>query len=358
LSNLPRSVRFKLSCCGMLALVVSLACCFARAAPPPTTEFDIPYQVRVLSDGTVLEVSGSFSWALPQNVQAILAEAPHVRVVRLESPGGHLLPALQIATIIQQRGLDTFVGRLCASACTIAFLGGRQRWLAPDARLGFHQAYAPGLPSEQANALLQMAYEKFDVPSPFIAHVLRIPHTAVWYPPQDELRNIHYTTGAPPASMLTLVGSTLPRLSDITRLLRMAPDDAVVQFSTVLSDLVERMQETSPEACWAFAHEGPNNPQNALPQTMLDAVAAAQKGLAASVTPTEVQQPNAEQRKKAAADLLAAMQAKGQATALEGLRAGADHAAFCLSLHELLQAALALPDPHRVLALRAVLSGG
>jgi hypothetical protein len=347
-----------LSCCGMLTLVVRLTCCHARAAPPPTTEFDIPYQVRLQSDGTVLEVSGSFSWALPQNFQAILAAAPDVRVVRLESPGGHLQPALQIATIIQQRGLDTYVGRLCASACTIAFLGGRQRWLAPDARLGFHQAYAPGFLPEQANAFLQMAYEKFAVPSPFIAHVLRIPHTALWYPTQDELRAIHYTTGAPPASMLALRSSPLLKLSDITRLLRAAPDDAVVQFSTVLSDLVGRLQEANPEACWAFAHEGPNDPQNALPQTMIDAVAAAQKGVAASAKDTQVQPPDAEQRKKAAADLLAAMGAKGQAAALEGLRAGADHAAFCLSLHELLQAALALPDPNRALALRVVLSGG
>ena len=91
---------------------------------------------------------------------------------------------------------------------------------------------------------------------------------------------------------------------------------------------------------------------------MIDAVAAAQKGVAASAKDTQVQPPDAEQRKKAAADLLAAMGAKGQAAALEGLRAGADHAAFCLSLHELLQAALALPDPNRALALRVVLSGG
>jgi hypothetical protein len=348
-----------LSCCGMLTLVVCLTCGgVGRATQAPTTEFDIPYQVRVLSDGTVLEVSGSFSWALPQNVQAMLAEAPQVRVVRLESPGGHLLPALQVATIIQQRGLDTYVGRLCASACTIAFLGGHQRWLAPDARLGFHQASAPGFPPEQANALLQTAYEKFAVPLPFVAHVLRTPHTGVWYPTQDELRAVHYTTGAPPASALALGSSPFPRLSDITRLLPAAPDNTVVEFATVLSDLVRRSQEVNPEACWAFAHEGPDDPRSALPQTILDAVAAAQRGLAESAKATRVQEPAAEKRKKVAADLRSAMLANGRTAKLEGLRAGADHAAFCPSLHELLEVALALPAPNRVLALRAILSGG
>jgi hypothetical protein len=342
----------------MLTFVGWLTCGVALAELSPTVEFDIPYQVRVLAGGTVLEVSGSFSWALPQNVQAMLASAPEVRVVRLESSGGHVLPALQLATIIQQHGFDTYVGRLCASACTVAFLGGRERWLAPEARLGFHQAFAPGFPPEQANAFLQAAYEKFAVPQPFVARVLRTPHTDVWYPTQSELQAVHYTTGAPPASMLALGGSQLARLSDITPLLRSAPDDAVIRFATALSELIGQVQATNPEACWAFTHEGPDDPRNALPQTALDAIAAAQRGLAESAKATRVQTPDADQRKKAAADLLAAVSAKGQVAALQGLRAGANYVDFCPSLHELLEAALALPDLRRAPVLRSVLSGG
>src|SRR4051812_46095435 len=113
--------------CATLSLPVMLsflACTAAHAGAEasPTAEFDTPYQVRVVSGGAVLEISGSFSWALPQNVQATLASAPEVRVVRLESLGGHLLAALQVVEIIQRRGLDTYVGRLCVSACTVAFL--------------------------------------------------------------------------------------------------------------------------------------------------------------------------------------------------------------------------------------------
>jgi hypothetical protein len=342
----------------MLILVGWLGCGVAPAAVPPASEFDIPYQVRVVSDGTVLEVSGSFSWALPQNVQAMLAAAPQIRVVRLESPGGHVLPAVQLATIIQQHGLDTYVGHLCASACTIAFLGGRQRWLGPDARLGFHQAYAPGFPAEQANALLQSAYERFAVPSPFVAHVLQTPHTDVWYPTQNELHAIHYSTGAPPAALLALSRSPLPRLSDITRMLQTAPDDAVLRFGTVLSDLIKRLQEANPESCWAFTHEAPDDPRNAWPQTLLDTVMEAQKRLAEAAKANPVRVGAAEQRKQARTDLLALMRSTRQAVNLEGLRAGADHAAFCPSLHELLEAALALPEPRRVLALRTILSGG
>ena len=358
----PKSIRSMLFGCGMLTLVVWLAGSHVGAAPLPTAEFDVPVQVlRVLSNGTVLELSGSFSWALPQNVQAILAGAPGVRVVRLESPGGHVLPALQVATIIQQRGLDTYVGRLCASACTVAFLGGRQRWLASDARLGFHQAHAPGVPPDQANAFLQAAYEKFAVPPPFVAHVLRTPPADLWYPTQQDLRAAHYTTGDPPDSVLSLGRSPLPRLSDFTRLLRTAPDDAVIQFATAFSDLIgphcrKRIRRPA-DLC---SMKVPDDPQDALSQTVLDAgfAAAQQRRQREAARTTQAAALDPAQRKQAEADLLAAIRAKGQLAALEGLRSGADHAAFCPSLRDLLQAALGLPDTHRGTALRAVLSGG
>jgi hypothetical protein len=343
---------------GMLTLVGWLASGVVQAALPLATEFDIPYQVRVNSDGTVLEVSGSFSWALPQNIQAILAANPQIHVVHLESPGGHVLPAVQLATIIQQHKLETYVSRLCASACTVAFLGGQQRWLGPVARLGFHQAYAPGFPADRANALLQSAYETFAVPSSFIAHVLRTPHTEIWYPTQNELRAVHYFTGSPPASLLALVSSPLPRLGDSTQSLRTAPDDAVVQFGRALSDLVARLQESNPEACWAFAHEGPNDPQNALPQILLDALVAARERLAESAKASLVQTSAGEQRKEALADLQTLMRSIGPTVSLEGLRPGAEHAAFCPSLHALLEAALRLSDPRRGPVLRTMLSSG
>jgi hypothetical protein len=358
LSCFPKSSDWARSCIPALALLACLAWVTADAAPSPTTEFDIPYQLRVESDSAVLEVSGSFSWALPQNVQAVLAAAPQVRVVRLESPGGHVLPAIQTANIIQQHGLDTYVGRLCASACTIAFLGGRQRWLAPGARLGFHQAHAPGLPAEQVNEYLRAAYETFHVPPSFVSHVLRTPAIDLWFPTPAELRAVHYTTGDPPDSVLAADHGWPPRLSDFAQRLWTAPDEAALQFGTALSDLLVLLQAKNPEACWAFAHEGPDAPQAALPPIALDALAAAGKYLPNVPTKPRDKTADAEQSKKAAAELTAFIREKGMVQAMQGLRPGADHAVFCPSLHGLLQAALSRPDPRRAGAVRAVLSPG
>jgi hypothetical protein len=351
------SHRCLVSLCGQLIVWLALVSTAAGAAPSPTSEFDSPYQLRVLSDGTVLEVSGSFSWALPQNFQAVLASAPQVRVVRFDSPGGHIQPALDVALMIRQRGLDTYVGRFCASACTLAYLGGRQRWLAPDARLAFHQGHAPGIPPTLVNTYLREAYEKFAVPAPFIAHVLRIAPDDLWIPTHDELRAARYTTGDPPATIIALDQGQSRSLRDVTRMLKAASDGSITQLALALSDLLERLHDVNPEACWAFAHDGPADLKSLLPGPVLDAVSAAERRVAEDATTTRAAAQNVGERRLVAADLIETMRARGQSAALNGLRSGADHAAFCPALRDLVQAALALPETRRARALRAVLSG-
>ncbi len=341
-----------------LAPLMGLLVASPVVAAAPSAEFDIPYQLRLSDDGSVLELSGSFSWALPQSFQAVLAGAPSVRMIRLESPGGHVQPAIQIAMLIHERGLDTYVGRFCASACTIAFLGGRQRWLGPGARLGFHQASAPGFPSELVNGYLRAAYESFRVPPAFIARVISTLPSDLWFPTQPELRAAHYTTGDPPGSVVVLHDDWPPRLRDFARLVLEAPDDAVVRFASTISDLLGRLQVDGLEACWAFAHEGPDASAAKLPIAAHDALVSAGKELATAAKSGREIPWNGDRGGRAVTELVSVIRAKGIAPAMQGLRPGAEHALFCPSFHTLLEVALALPASHRADALRAVLSGG
>jgi hypothetical protein len=72
--------------------------------------------------------------------------------VRLHSPGGSLVGGIGLGETFRAHGLDTAVGSsdfktidetpgVCASACAYAFLGGVERSLAKDAKLGFHRFY-------------------------------------------------------------------------------------------------------------------------------------------------------------------------------------------------------------------------
>ena len=169
--------------------------------------------------------------------------------------------------------------------------------------------------------------------------MLRTPAIDLWFPTPAELRAVHYTTGDPPNSVLAADHGWPPRLSDFAQRLWTAPDEAVLQFGTALSDLLVLLQAKNPEACWAFAHEGPDAPQAALPPIALDALAAAGKYLPNVPTRPRDKTADAEQSKKAAAELIAFIREKGMVQAMQGLRPGADHAVFCPSLHRLLQAA-------------------
>ena len=327
-------------------------------AASPTAEFETPYVVRILPGGTVVEISGSFSWALPQNFVAMLAQAPQVRTIRLESLGGHLKPAMEVGEVIRARGLDTYVGRICASACTLAYLGGAHRFLAPGARLGFHQASAPGVAPAQLDPVLRLAYTRAGLPPAFVAHVLRTPPQSVWFPSQDELRTAGFMTGAPPAEVTLADGAASPAWREAMKLLPVASDAALVQFATSLSALLAQLQGAGPEVCWSFAHQGPTDLRAYLKPDTLDAVGAAAARVREEATRAPVAALDTGDRARVLAALVGSMRAEGKAPALAALRPGADHAAFCPSLRALLEAALALPEAQRGQAVRALLSGG
>jgi hypothetical protein len=63
-------------------------------------------------------------------------------VVFLESQGGSLMTGTWLGRTIRVLGFTTAVGEnvQCVSACAIAWLGGRERFMAPHALVGFHSA--------------------------------------------------------------------------------------------------------------------------------------------------------------------------------------------------------------------------
>jgi len=63
--------------------------------------------------------------------------------VYLESPGGSVLDAISIGQQIAEAEWDTVVGEnsTCASACGLIWLAGKRRFVAENARIGFHAVY-------------------------------------------------------------------------------------------------------------------------------------------------------------------------------------------------------------------------
>ncbi|WP_262299642.1 peptidoglycan-binding protein [Microvirga sesbaniae] len=64
-------------------------------------------------------------------------------VVMFDSIGGNLIAGIEIGKAIRLKGFSTLVpdDALCASACALAWLGGKTKWAGPEARIAFHAAW-------------------------------------------------------------------------------------------------------------------------------------------------------------------------------------------------------------------------
>ncbi len=155
------------------------------------------------ADGRVVSVSGALSFAHNQALKRTLDSHSAARTVLLDSEGGRVYAARALALTVQQRGLDTRVDTLCLSACTLVFLAGELRSMAPGAKLGFHRyrmtQKLPGRtsPLEQELERDRKYFLARGVKEAFISRMFRASHQTIWYPQQQELREAGVLTVYP-----------------------------------------------------------------------------------------------------------------------------------------------------------------
>jgi hypothetical protein len=157
--------------------------------------------VRVSADGRVLRVSGAYGTHSEEAVRRALEQNKTVREVLLEGPGGRVSVGFALFRLFRERKLATRVETGCASACTIAFLGGVQRTISPSGRLGFHRASFPGMDDNDmhdANRGIRnfLIYSARLTPE-FAKRVIDTPGEAIWVPTPEELLAGKVITRAP-----------------------------------------------------------------------------------------------------------------------------------------------------------------
>lgn len=109
-----------------------------------------------LGAGGELRLTGSIDLGSAERFAAeIEARGEYVQTVVLDSPGGSVVDALAIGSLIHEKGLATKVaaGSLCASSCPIVFASGAERIASPQAAIGVHQIYAAALSGDPQSAL-------------------------------------------------------------------------------------------------------------------------------------------------------------------------------------------------------------
>ena len=168
------------------------------------------FTIRVMREGTELEISGGIKYGLDKALRAALEASPNVKVIHFDSTGGRIGEAIKVHQTIKDRKLDTYVADRCYSACTLAFAAGRERWLAQDeGELGFHSASFPGWSqrdAELANDQQRAIFIANGFEPGFVREALATPADSMLNPEPDKLLAAGAITGLAPRDKFAFSG--------------------------------------------------------------------------------------------------------------------------------------------------------
>ncbi len=156
-----------------------------------------PYALRLMRNDTELELSGGIPIGTTDAVSKILDSAPTVQVIHLNNDGGRIAEASKLANLISQRQLITYTRTSCSSACALAFLGGRERYIGEQGRIGFHSASLNGSIGSadlDVNADFRRALERVGAAPQFIAKATSTTPQNMWFPSNEELKQQNVIT--------------------------------------------------------------------------------------------------------------------------------------------------------------------
>ena len=179
----------------------------AGADKPSSTKNPNPHYFRVLNRGKDLSFYGTIDSLVPEELQVLLKANPDATIIHLNSPGGNVKEARRMSTLIAEAHIAAITDSYCYSACVIAFLGATERYMSPDASIGFHHesnkdASAAEIAESERRDQAYMASR--GVPKDFLEKAFSTPASDIWTPTAKELTDAKVITGV--RSDLTFAG--------------------------------------------------------------------------------------------------------------------------------------------------------
>lgn len=167
------------------------------------------YGLRIMRDGTEIEITGGIKYGLTDDLLTLMKASPRVATLHVNSVGGRVGEALRLNKVVRDAGLTTYVSGMCASACTLAFAGGVERWIAPNAKLGFHAAAVPGFSSVEsgaANGIQRAVLVRSGFDKAFVDKAVATPNSDLWTPSLKELQEANVVTDVADGSQFAASG--------------------------------------------------------------------------------------------------------------------------------------------------------
>jgi hypothetical protein len=156
----------------------------------------VAYQLDVSEDQQHLIIRGDLDIGITTAVRSTIEAHPQIRSVVLQSRGGHIYEGRGLAKLFTEHDIDTYVYEECSSACTTAFIGGKQRYIGTQGKLGFHQyrvvttktsqfVHFYNLRAEQQRDLA--VFKARGIDQAFLNRVFDQPANRIWFPDHSTL---------------------------------------------------------------------------------------------------------------------------------------------------------------------------
>ncbi len=156
-------------------------------------EQNSPATYRLTIDDQILSIDGLLDQGITREVKKLLEENK-ITSFLFNSTGGNIYEARGLAKLIQDNEYLTHVNEACYSACTTAFIAGKQRTISKNAKLGFHQYKLDtnkllhnSVDTElEQNKDLEYFLQK-NIDKDFLQKAFSTPSDKMWFPTQQEL---------------------------------------------------------------------------------------------------------------------------------------------------------------------------
>ena len=155
------------------------------------TRGNTAYSLELDQQGRLLHLRGPLDFGIVDAVKRNLDENPWIQGIVLDSEGGQIYEGRGLAILIDARGLNTYSFAGCSSACSTAFIGGRQRYLGSNAKLGFHRYRLDSNNIQQFYKFYDLGTEEKkdlaifkskNLGEEFLLRVFQTPHDQMWFP--------------------------------------------------------------------------------------------------------------------------------------------------------------------------------
>jgi hypothetical protein len=150
-----------------------------------------PYLGRIV-------LKGPMRFGSADALEKVLVQNKKYTLVQIESPGGFVIEGMRMAKLVEQRKMDTVSLESCASACTFVLAAGTDRYLGPEARVGFHRSgtrYGPvGNGWSETDHQIAKFYSERGVNDTFIDKALTPSIRQIWLAPHADMYAAKYAT--------------------------------------------------------------------------------------------------------------------------------------------------------------------